>query len=78
MAIITESGFLEFAADVIGVPASSIGMETAYQSIPEWDSIKHMRLVMECSSAYGVEITLADVVRLKTLGDFYRLCADAK
>ncbi len=71
---VTESAFLDFAAEILGVPVGSIGMDTAYQSIPEWDSIRHMRLVMEVSAEYGAEISLAKVVELKTLGDFYRFC----
>ena len=71
---VSESDFLKFASEVLGVPVGSIGMDTAYQSIPEWDSIKHMHLVMEVSAEYGVEISLEKVVELKTLGDFYRFC----
>ena len=67
----SRSGFLAFAARVLGVPASGLSLDTAYGSIPEWDSIMHLRLVMEFEAAYGASIPLEAVPEIKTLGDFH-------
>ena len=63
--------FLEFAASVLGVGREGLSLETAYGSIPEWDSVMHLRLVMEIQDRFGVDIPLERVPGLKTLGDFY-------
>jgi len=63
--------FLAFAAEVMGVPVSTLSAETAYESIPAWDSVMHVRLVMEISERYGVDIPLERVPGIRTLGDFW-------
>ena len=62
--------FLVFAAEVLGVPEGTLGPETAYGAIPEWDSVMHLRLVMETEARSGSSIPLEEVPNLKTLGDF--------
>lgn len=66
------SGFLDFAAGVMGVPRGRLAPETAYGSIPEWDSVTHLRLVMETEERYGTSIPMEDIPRLATLADFHR------
>ena len=62
--------FLLFAADLFGVAPDSLSAETAFGSIPEWDSVMHLRLVMETEARYGTSIPLEMVPNLKTLADF--------
>ncbi len=69
--MVSESDFLQFAGRVLGVPAAVLSMGTAYGAIPEWDSVMHLRLVMEFEAAYGVSIPIEAVPELKTLGDFH-------
>ena len=69
--MVSEKEFLKFAARIIGVQPESLALHTAYGSIPKWDSIIHLRLVMEFEVAYGVSIPIEAVPELKTLGDFY-------
>lgn len=63
--------FLEFVATVLDVGREGLSLETAFGSVPEWDSVMHLRLVMEIQDHYGVDIPLEKVPELKTLGDFY-------
>ena len=67
----SQSEFLVFAARVLGVSPDVLTLSTAYGSIPEWDSVMHLRLVMEFEAAYGVSIPIEAVPGLKTLGDFH-------
>ena len=62
--------FLEFAAEVLGVQKGTLTPETEYGSLPEWDSVMHLRLVMETEARYGTSIPLAVVPQLRTLADF--------
>ena len=70
--MVQESDFIRFAAGVMGVSAEKLSLETACGSIPEWDSVMHLRLVMEAEAAYGVSFPLEMVPELRTLADFYR------
>ena len=66
-----EKDFLTFVAGVLDVPAESISLETAYESIPEWDSVMQLRLTLEIGSEYGVEIPVDEIANIKTLGQFF-------
>jgi acyl carrier protein len=64
------SDFLTFAASVLGVPPETLSWETAHGELPAWDSVMHLRLVMETEARYGVRIALEKIPALRTLGDF--------
>ena len=66
--------FLELAADVFGVGAETLSPETAFGSIEGWDSVNHLRLVMETEAKFGKPIPLEAVPELRTLADFGRYC----
>lgn len=42
--------FIAFAASVLGVASERLTPETACGDIPEWDSVMHLRLVMEAEA----------------------------
>ena len=66
--------FLELAADVFGVGAEALSPDTAFGSIEGWDSVNHLRLVMETEAKFGKPIPLEAVPGLRTLADFGRYC----
>ena len=70
-----EEEFLEFVASVLGVGRESVSLETAYGSILEWDSVMHLRLVMEIQEKYGVDIPIERVPEVKTLREFFEFVA---
>ena len=63
--------FLEFVSEILGVNVEEISEDTEYQSIPQWDSLMHLRLVAEIEDKYGVEIPLDEVPDIKALADFF-------
>ncbi len=65
-----EEAFFSLAAEVFKVPRETLSRDTAYESIPEWDSVNHLRLVMEAEAAFGVHYPIERIPELKTLGDF--------
>lgn len=67
-----EQDFLSFVADLLGVPVEGLALDSAYGSIPEWDSVMHIRLTLEIESRYDVEIPVDEVADIKTLGGFYK------
>ena len=64
--------FIAFAASVLGVSPETLTPGTACGDIPEWDSVMHLRLVMEAEARYGVSIPLESIPNLHTLADFAR------
>ena len=58
------------AARVFGVARCEIDEATAYESIPGWDSVNHLRLVMETEREFGVRYPLERIPSMKTLRDF--------
>lgn len=64
--------FLQFIAEILEVKKESITLETRYQSIPQWDSLMHLRLVSEIEEEYRVEIPIDEVPNIMTLADFYK------
>lgn len=70
-----EDEFLGFAAAILAVQRERLSMETACGDVPEWDSVMHLRLVMETEARYGVRIPLEAMAELKSLGSLYRLVA---
>ena len=43
-----------------------------YGTIEKWDSLMHMRMVMEIEEEYDVEIPIEEIPNIKTLKDFYK------
>ena len=70
--MVEKKEFLEWVAGVFGVAAERLSFETTFASIPEWDSMAQLRLVMEAQSRFGVEIPFADVTEIRSLWEFYR------
>ena len=68
----TESDFLDFVAGILDVPRDNISLGTAYESMPEWDSVMQLRLTLEIGTEYNVEIPVDEIANIKTLGEFYK------
>ena len=68
--MIDQKEFFDFAADVLGVPRGSAGPETAMGSIPQWDSIMHIRLTLELEERFGFQVPLEKIAETRTLGAF--------
>ena len=66
--MVEEKDFFSFVANLFEVSSDSLSLDTAYESIPQWDSVMHLRLMMEVGAAYGVDIPLDEIPNLKTLG----------
>ena len=64
--------FIKFVASLFGVDYKSLKPDTSYGSLERWDSIMHLRLVMEIEENYEIEIPIDDVPNLKTISDFYK------
>ena len=64
--------FINFVARVMEIDPSEINEDTAYGQHEKWDSLMHMRLVMEIEEEYDVEIPIDEVPHINTIKDFYQ------
>ena len=48
-------------------------MDDACGELALWDSVMHLKLVMETEAAYGISIPIERIAGLKTARDFYSL-----
>ena len=64
--------FLSFVAGIMQVDVSELSEMTRYKEFKKWDSLMHMRLVMEVEEMYNVEIPIDEIPNIKTLNDLYQ------
>ena len=57
------------AASIFGVDTATV-RTTSYGSIPQWDSVNHLRLVMEAEERFGVSYPIERIPEMRTIGDF--------
>ena len=48
--------------DSLGIPPDTDFGELTYRSVPQWDSVAHMRLVADLEAAFDVMLDTDDVV----------------
>ena len=65
-----REAFLAFAAELLKVPRAALSGASAMNSLPEWDSVAHLRLVMEAEKRFGVSYPFERIPSLRTIDDF--------
>ena len=68
----TESreSFFVLAAEIFDVERAAISEITRYGDVSGWDSVNHLRLVMETERRFGVSYPLERIPSMRTLSDF--------
>ena len=66
-----REAFVAFAAGVLKADRATVA-SASYGSIPEWDSVAHLRLVMEAEKHFGTYYPLETIPSLKTIDDFLK------
>lgn len=63
--------FLKFIAKVMEVDYSELTEDTTYGEFERWDSLMHLRMIMELEEEYGVEVPIDKIPKIKTLKELY-------
>lgn len=63
--------FFALAARIFGVKREELTESAEYESIPGWDSVNHLRLVMEAEESFGVRYALERIPSMRCLADFF-------
>lgn len=66
-----EKEFLNFIANIMDLDVSEINLDSRYGEIEAWDSMMHIRLVMEIENEYNIDIPIDEVPDIDTLKKFY-------
>jgi acyl carrier protein len=65
-----REAFIALAAEVFGVGRQVLSGETKRGEIPQWDSVNHLRLVMEAEKRFETSYSLEIIPGLAKLDDF--------
>jgi acyl carrier protein len=55
-------------SSVLQVSESDISDESSPETLPGWDSVMHLNLVMAVEEAFGVEFTPEEMLEMKSVG----------
>lgn len=56
-------------ADALGIPAEAIGPETRIGACPQWDSMAHMRLILEVEKFLGHALSARAILEISSFED---------
>ena len=63
-------------ARVLGIAENRVTDELAFQSIPQWDSMNHMNLILAIEESYDVEIDPDTIVELTSVAAIREFAAN--
>lgn len=63
----------EIVAGVLGVDSSILSDESNAKNTPNWDSAKHIDLMLAVEVAYNVQFTMPEITSMQNLGDMRQL-----
>jgi acyl carrier protein len=65
----------ELFAELLQEPVDRMSDETSPKTVKQWDSLKHLDLVMALEEKFGVTFSAAELTALSSLGAARRLLA---
>jgi citrate synthase len=66
----------DLVARVLGIAPGAVRDEMEYRSIPEWDSLKHIDLMIALEAELNTEISADMMVELTSVGAIRKFIAD--
>ena len=59
---------MEIFSQVLEIPSDEIVDTVALNDNPSWDSLRHLQLVSELETEFGIELELDDIYSMTNLG----------
>ncbi|MFD7921934.1 acyl carrier protein [Streptomyces sp. NPDC059740] len=69
----TIDDFVTLVRDEIGLPVTAEHLDTAFDGVPDWDSLHLLRLVAVLERETGRTLSFPDVLEATDLNSLYRL-----
>ncbi|HUI06196.1 MAG TPA: acyl carrier protein [Verrucomicrobiae bacterium] len=63
-----EDRIYRTVASVLGVPAAELSDDSSPETLPAWDSLNHLNLVMALEGEFGISLTPEDAMEMRTVG----------
>ena len=63
----------ELVAGVLNVEANSLTNESSGLNTQNWDSLRHIELMLAVETAFGVRFSMAEMTSMQNLGDMRKL-----
>lgn len=60
-------------AGVLNIDADTLSNESNGQNTKNWDSLRHIELMLAVETAFGVTFTMSEMVSMQNLGDMRAL-----
>jgi acyl carrier protein len=57
----------EIASDLFNVPAQQLGPDSSPDTVPDWDSVQHLNLVLTLEQKFNVQFGPEDIEQMRTL-----------
>lgn len=54
-------------ADVLEIEPALVSDDASRETLGEWDSLSHLRLVMALEETFGIRLTMGEIVELTSL-----------
>lgn len=55
-------------SQVMGVPVEDVNEDSSPDSIPDWDSLRHMNMILALEEEFGLEFTDEQLVEMLSVG----------
>ena len=56
---------LKLVAQIMGIPLEQVTLASSPDSIEQWDSLKHMHLVLAIEEAFEIQLTDEEIIMVK-------------
>ena len=63
-------------SEILQIPTSTITEDLAMKNVVEWDSLKHMELIVSLEQSFGIELSFDDIVAMQSVGEIKRVLRD--
>lgn len=54
-------------ASVFGIDAARLSNDDSYETIPEWDSVNHINLVLALEAEFGIQLDPGEIAELTSV-----------
>lgn len=65
-------------ADTLRVPVETVTDQSSPATLPQWDSLAHLNLVLALEERFGVKFTLEEIIELQDVPAIHRILAAKK
>jgi acyl carrier protein len=72
-----ENEVIALIAEILEINESEISVQTAFVTIPNWDSLAHLQIIAEFEDAFKVKIPIEKMPEIKTVQDLLSFIQDA-